>query len=58
MKLAIHLDAQETYTNIGMAKAMVESNLSVFDLKEIAEHLLVFVENRPILRKDGADNER
>lgn len=57
MKLAIHLDAQETYTNIGMAKAMVESNLSVFDLKEIAEHLLVFVENRPILRKDGADND-
>ena len=57
MKLAIHLDAQEPYTNIGMAKAMVESNLSVFDLKEIAEYLLVFVENRPILRKDGADNE-
>lgn len=57
MKLEIHLDAQELYTNIGMAKAMVESNLSVFDLKEIAEYLLVFAGNRPILRKDGADND-
>ena len=56
MKLAIHLDAQEPYTNIGMAKAMVEANLSVFDLKEIAEYLLVFVENYPI-GKDGADND-
>lgn len=57
MILEIHLDSRETYTNIGMAKAMVESNLSATDLKEIAEHLLVFVANRPTLRKDGADNE-
>lgn len=49
MKLSIHLDACETYSNIGMAKALIESNLSVDDLREIAQYLMVFVENAPIL---------
>ena len=47
MKLEIRLDAYETYSNIGMAKAMVESTLSANDLKEIAEHLLIYCDNHP-----------
>lgn len=47
MKLEIRLDACETYTNIGMAKAIVESILSANDLKEIAEYLLIYCDNHP-----------
>lgn len=47
MKLEIHLDAHEAYTNIGVAKAMVESTLSANDLKEVAEHLLIYCDNHP-----------
>lgn len=54
MKLEIHLDAHETYTNIGMAKAMVESTLSASDLKEIAEYLLIYYDNHPT-EKGGAE---
>lgn len=54
MKLEIHLDACETYTNIGMAKAMVESTLSVSDLKEIGEYLLIYCDNHPT-EKGGAE---
>lgn len=47
MKLEIHMDPYESYTNIGMAKAMIEASLSANDLREIAQHLLIFVENHP-----------
>lgn len=45
MKLEIHLDANEQYTNIGMAKALIESFLFANDLREIAQYLIVFAEN-------------
>ena len=54
MKIEIHLDAYETYSNIGMAKAMVESTLSANDLKEIAEHLLIYCDAHPT-EKDGEE---
>lgn len=55
MILSIHLDAGETYSNIGMAKALIELNLSVDDLREIEQYLLVFVNNDPIFVNEGGD---
>lgn len=54
MKLSIHLDAGETYSNIGMAKALIESRLSVDDVREIVQYLKVFVKNAPIFVNEEA----
>ena len=47
MKLEIHLDSYENYSNIGMAKAIIESRLSENDVRELAQYLTVYVENNP-----------
>lgn len=54
MRIEIHLDSHENYTNIGLAKALIESSLCSKDLKEIAEYLLIFNDNHPT-EKGGAE---
>lgn len=46
MKVCLYCDAEEPSSNIGIAKALTEI-LSVDDLREIAQYLLVFAENNP-----------
>lgn len=47
MKIAITLDSYETFTNIGMAKALAESSLRAEDLEEIARYLMIYAEKHP-----------
>lgn len=47
MKLSIHLETNEPMTNIGLAKALIESTLSPADLQELARYLLVFSDAHP-----------
>lgn len=54
MMLHIHLDSNENYSNIGMAKAIIESRLSVDDVRELAQYLTVYAENNQT-EKDGAE---
>lgn len=46
MKVSLYCEAEEQGSNIGIAKALTEI-LNVDDLREIAQYLLVFVENNP-----------
>ncbi len=55
MRLEIYLDANEEFTNIGLAKALIESTLPPKALREVAQHLLVYVENNPELLEEGAN---
>lgn len=48
MKLHFYCDENEMHSNIGIAKALTEE-LKVNDLREIAQYLMVFVENNSIL---------
>lgn len=47
MKVYLYIEENERYSNIGLAKALIELNerFGVNDLREIAQYLLVFVEN-------------
>lgn len=47
MKLHFYYDENEIESNIGIAKALTEE-LEVNDLREIAQYLMVFVENNAI----------
>lgn len=42
MRIEIYCEANESATNIGIAKALIESHLSSEDLKEIIEYLKIF----------------
>ena len=44
MRVELHCEAEERDSNIGIAKALTEI-LDADDLKEIAQYLMVFVEN-------------
>lgn len=46
MKIYIENDADETASNIGMAKALTECIKDEEDLHEIAQHLLIYSEAR------------
>lgn len=48
MKLHFYCDENEKCSNIGITKALTEE-LKVNDLREIAQYLMVFVENNSIL---------
>ena len=47
MKVCLYCEANEKHSNIGVAKALTELTeiFGVNDLREIAQYLLVFVEN-------------
>ena len=50
-KIAIHLDNGEEYTNLAIAKALIESGLNVRDLHEISQYLDVYVNNHMFDKK-------
>lgn len=54
MMIQIHLDSAETFSNIGLAKAIVESSLSTNDVQELAQYLMIYSENNPT-EKGGAE---
>lgn len=47
MKVCLHCEAEESVSNIGIAKALTEI-LGTDDLREIVQYLLVFAENNPV----------
>lgn len=51
MRVMFYLDEGERSSNIGIAKALIEADLSVDDLTEITGYLSVFLENQPILKE-------
>lgn len=54
MMLQIQLDSNEPYSNLGLAKAIVESSLSAKDMQELAQYLMIYSENNPT-EKGGAE---
>lgn len=46
MEVHLYCNAEESSSNIGIAKALTEI-LDVDDLREIAQYLLIFVDNNP-----------
>ncbi len=50
-----YLDENETSSNIGIAKALIEADLSVDDLTEILGYLKVFISNNHPLMKGGGE---
>lgn len=47
MKVCLYCETEEKWSNIGVAKALIElpEVFGVNDLREIAQYLLVFAEN-------------
>ena len=42
MKLEIRMDVNETYSNIGLAKAIIESCLTSKDIHEVSSYLATY----------------
>lgn len=55
MNIMFILDDNEHCTNIGIAKALTEAELSHNDLKEIVGYLSVFLYNHDPIKKGGAE---
>lgn len=51
MRIEFWLDEGEKEVNIGIAKALTETHLSLADLQEIYKYLAVFIESR----KEGGE---
>lgn len=51
MKIEIYAEGYEKNQNIAIAQAMTETSLSDCDLREIAQYLMVFSDNRRIERE-------
>ena len=53
MRIMFCLDENETSSNIGIAKALIEAGLSFTDLNEIVGYLSVYMNNNHPMMKGG-----
>lgn len=52
MKIMFHLDEGERPSNIGIAKALIETDMRRDELEEIVDYLMVYLNHSPILREE------